>query len=140
MEDNTMDTMDATDTTDTTDATDTTDTADTTDTTDTTDATDMMDAMDMDMNDDQYPEQHATLPPIYTELYPGASDTFGQGETYMKLFDEDEHAEKRKKNLYYPFASQPEWELASFLLRSGLSMKATDEFLKLQMVSADVPP
>jgi len=42
-------------------------------------------------------------------------------------------------NLYYPFASWPEWELASFLLKSGLSMVVMDEFLKLQIVSAGVP-
>jgi len=42
-------------------------------------------------------------------------------------------------NLYYPFVSQPEWELASFLLKSGLSMVATDKFLKLQIVSSGVP-
>jgi hypothetical protein len=57
----------------------------------------------------------------------------------MDLFDDDEYAENREMNLYYPFASQPEWELASFLLKSGLSMVAIDEFLKLQMVSAGVP-
>jgi hypothetical protein len=122
--------MDATDVTDVTDVMDTTDSMDVMDTTDTVNAN--------HQSDDQYPEQHATLPPIYTELYHGASYTFGQGETYMKLFDEDEHAEKRKTNLYYPFASQPEWELASFLLKSGLSMGMMDEFLKLQMVSAGV--
>ncbi len=57
----------------------------------------------------------------------------------MDLFDDDEYAENREMNLYYPFASRPEWELASFLLKSGLSMVAMDEFLKLQIVSAGVP-
>jgi len=28
------------------------------------------------------------------------------------------------KNLYYPFASKQDWEMASWLLRSGLSMAA----------------
>jgi len=36
--------------------------------------------------------------------------------------------------LFYPFASQPEWELASFLLKSDLSRVAIDQFLKLQLV------
>lgn len=53
----------------------------------------------------------------------------------MDLFDEDEHAERRKMIPYYPFASQLEWEMASYLLKSGLSMAATNEFLKLQLVS-----
>ena len=53
----------------------------------------------------------------------------------MDLFGEDEYAERRKTIPYYPFASQPEWEMASYLLKSGLSMAAMDEFLKLQLVS-----
>jgi hypothetical protein len=123
------------------DTTDTTDTTDTIDTTDTMAAMDPMDAMETDgandPSDDQYPEQDASIP--YTELFPGASEIFGKGKTFMDLFDDDEYAGNREMNLYYPFASQPEWELASFLLKSGLSMVAMDEFLKLQMVSAGVP-
>jgi hypothetical protein len=72
---------------------------------------------------------------FYTEYFPGASEVFGQGDTYMDLFDQDQYAERRKQIPYYPFASQPEWEMASYLLKSGLSMTATDEFLKLQLVS-----
>jgi hypothetical protein len=60
---------------------------------------------------------------------------YGIGKTYMDLFDDGEYAENREMNLYYSFASLPEWELASFLLKSGLSMVVTDEFLKLQMVA-----
>jgi len=112
------------------------------------DAMDAMDAMDpMDVikmdgandpsNANQYPEQDAMM--LHTELFPGASEIYGKGKTYMDLFDDDEYAGNREMNLYYPFASQPEWELASFLLKSGLSMVATDEFLKLQMVSAGIP-
>jgi hypothetical protein len=53
----------------------------------------------------------------------------------MDIFDEDSHASKRENNVYYPFASADEWELASFLVKSGLSISAIDEFLKLQLVS-----
>jgi hypothetical protein len=53
----------------------------------------------------------------------------------LDIFDEDEYADARQTNLYYPFASQPEWELASFLLKSDLSRVAIDQFLKLQIVS-----
>ena len=31
---------------------------------------------------------------FYTEHFPGASDVFRQGDTYMDLFDQDEYAEK----------------------------------------------
>ncbi|KAJ3847453.1 hypothetical protein EV368DRAFT_28879, partial [Lentinula lateritia] len=34
---------------------------------------------------------------------------------------------------YYPFASRPEWETASFLLNSSLSMQEIDIYLKLDL-------
>lgn len=57
-----------------------------------------------------------------------------RGETFMDKFDNNEHAGKRSSNLYYPFATRSEWELAAFLLRSNLSMSSIDEFLKLDLV------
>lgn len=102
------------------------------------DAMDPMDVIEMDgANDPSNAEQNAMIP--HTELFPGESEIYGKGKTYMDLFDDDEYAENREMNPYYPFASRPEWELASFLLKSGLSMVATDEFLKLQIVSAGIP-
>jgi hypothetical protein len=71
----------------------------------------------------------------HTEYFLGASEVFGKGDTYMDLFNEDDHAAARERNLYYPFASHPEWELASFLLKSDLSRGMIDEFLKLQLVN-----
>jgi len=100
------------------------------------DAVDPMDVIEMDGANNPSSED-ATI--RHTKLFPGASEIFGKGKTYMDLFDDDEYAGNRETNLYYPFASQPEWELASFLLKSSLSVVATDEFLKLQMVSAGVP-
>ncbi|KAF8213514.1 hypothetical protein K438DRAFT_1902566 [Mycena galopus ATCC 62051] len=51
----------------------------------------------------------------------------------------DEFASRRKENLYYPFASQAEWQMASFLLRSGMTMRDIDDFLKLQLVCDCLP-
>ena len=69
------------------------------------------------------------------ETYPGAGAYYSQdGLTFLDLFDADEYAECRKDNLFYPFASKEEWEVANFLLRSSLSMAAVDEFLNLPMV------
>ena len=100
------------------------------------DMMDMMDMMDIvDAMDAVDPKQDTT----YAELFPGASESFGKGETFIDLFNGDEYAENQKTNLYYPFTSQQEWELASFLLKSGLSMVVMDEFLKLQIVSTAVP-
>jgi len=55
--------------------------------------------------------------------------------TFMDRFDSDQHADKRRQNLFYPFASKDEWELASFLLECGLLMTKIDEFLHITMVS-----
>ena len=103
-----------------------------------------VDTMPMDMRDenagdsqDQYLEQDATSTTFYAEGFPGAAFIFDKGETFVDQFDRDDYASKRKDNMHYPFASLAEWELASFLLLSSLSMAAIDNFLKLQLVSPD---
>lgn len=70
----------------------------------------------------------------YAERFIGAARTFGKGNTFMNAFDTDPHSEKRKDNLFYPFAGRQEWQLASFLLRSSLGMSAVDMFLSLDLV------
>jgi hypothetical protein len=92
----------------------------------------------MDVNNT---ELHISTPlnpisnPPFFETYPGAAKAFGLGKTLMDIFDMDRHAGKRMELLYYPFASKTEWGLASFLLRSDLSMNSIDKFLKLELVS-----
>ena len=61
---------------------------------------------------------------------------YGAGVTFMSEFGRDQYAAERVENLYYPFASKGEWELAAFLLRSNLSMASIDSFLSLKPVSA----
>ena len=73
--------------------------------------------------------------PFNIKKHPTSSSVYGCGETFMDRCDKDEFTERRKGNIYYPFASRDEWELASFLLRSRLSMAAIDRFLKLELVS-----
>jgi hypothetical protein len=70
----------------------------------------------------------------FVQDYDGAARTFGRGTTFMQQFECDEFAEERTQNLFYPFASRAEWELASFLLRSDLSLAALDKFLSLNLV------
>jgi len=82
----------------------------------------------------EYPPHSSSNSP-FVEVYPGAGQTFGRGETFLDVFDADCHAEKRIQHLYYPFASKAEWSLAAFLLRSDLSMNSIDKFLKLELVS-----
>ncbi|KAG0696400.1 hypothetical protein DFH29DRAFT_984627 [Suillus ampliporus] len=67
-------------------------------------------------------------------------EVYDDGSTFLDLFDTDEYAECMVNNLYYPFASKEEWEVADYLLRLSLSMVAIDEFLKLSMVRAEMLP
>ena len=68
------------------------------------------------------------------ENFPGAGCTFGRGKSFLEDFNSDPYAALRQMNLYYPFASKEEWELASFLLLSGLSMANITRFLSLKLV------
>ena len=72
---------------------------------------------------------------VYRENFDSAAKEWGFGSTFMGRFDCDESAYIRQENLYYPFASKADWELAAFLLRSRLSMAMIDDFLGLQLVS-----
>jgi hypothetical protein len=71
----------------------------------------------------------------FIQEYVGAAREYGRGMTFLQRFDSDQHAQARKKNLYYPFTSRDEWELAAFLLRSDLSLASIDLFLSLKLVS-----
>ncbi|KIK45260.1 hypothetical protein CY34DRAFT_22595 [Suillus luteus UH-Slu-Lm8-n1] len=69
------------------------------------------------------------------ERYEGAGMCYSEdGQTFLDLFDADEFAEYRNENLFYPFTSKEEWEIADFLLHSPLSMAAIDMFLKLPLI------
>ena len=83
-------------------------------------------SMDLSSNDVQ------TVP---MDTFDGAAQTYGLGPTFMDTFGSDQFSEFRKSNHYYPFASHSEWELALWLLCSGLSMQAIDAFLSLPIVS-----
>ncbi|KAG1852820.1 hypothetical protein DFJ58DRAFT_661084 [Suillus subalutaceus] len=66
------------------------------------------------------------------EFYDGAGKTWGVGKTFMDQFNEDEYAAEREQNQYFPFASKPDWEMASYILRSDLSMAEINEYLNLE--------
>jgi hypothetical protein len=68
------------------------------------------------------------------DKYPGAADIYGRGQTFMDRFNADVYAQHRESNVYYPFASKQDWEIANFLERSSLSMAAIDKFLSLEPV------
>lgn len=66
--------------------------------------------------------------------FSGAAKTYGQSTTFMDRFHNDRYSEFRTSNVHYPFSGRDEWELASFLLSSGLSMNKVNEFLRLKVV------
>lgn len=93
------------------------------------------DVLNLTTQEDLPPRSPTPIFPFFKETHPTASTVYGRGQTFMDIFNKDEHSTKREQQLYYPFASRDEWELASFLLRSHLSMASIDKFLKLKLVS-----
>ena len=78
-------------------------------------------------------------PSKFTEYYEGCSEAFPGGKTFMDVFETDQYSEERKENLYFPFASREEWQFASWLLRSRLSLAAIDSLLSLDLVRRRFP-
>ncbi|KAI5984418.1 hypothetical protein EDD15DRAFT_2177214 [Pisolithus albus] len=72
----------------------------------------------------------------FIETYEGCAEMFPGGETFMDQFRNDQYAEKRRENIYFPWASRQEWEFASWLLRSRLSMAAIDNLLSLEIIKS----
>jgi hypothetical protein len=92
--------------------------------------------MEIDVATANYGVDDSNLPSLpFLEKYTGAAQSYGSGNTFMDGFDSDEYASARIQNLYYPFDSKDEWELASFLLLSNLSMSSINKFLSLALVS-----
>ena len=99
-------------------------------------APDFMDtAEDLLLASESYQNPEDPKNPFIIKKHPTSGSVYGRGETFMDQCDKDRFTEMRKGCLYYPFASREEWELASFLLRSRLSMAALDRFLKLELAS-----
>ncbi|KAF8547967.1 hypothetical protein OG21DRAFT_1489777 [Imleria badia] len=98
------------------------------------------DSDDFDLCSDGSNPQLPSDPPMHSdflsniELYLGASQAFPGGKTFMDNFFADKYTSLRRDNLFYPFASQENWQLGSWLLRLGLSMAGIDSFLKLDLI------
>jgi hypothetical protein len=71
----------------------------------------------------------------FIDWHPEPSQIYGRGYTFLDSFHSDENNVYHAANHYYPFSSQKDWEVASWLLHSGLSMAKIDSFLSLEMVS-----
>ena len=68
------------------------------------------------------------------EKFKGAAKKYGRGKSLLTEFDNDRFSSKHVENIYYPFRSKAEWELALFLLCSDLSMTVIYLFLSLTHV------
>jgi len=71
--------------------------------------------------------------------FPFAGRVFDRSGGFIDTFHMDKFSEERTQNPFYPFSSKGEWELASFLSRSGLSIRFIDEFLSLDLVNEIIP-
>ena len=69
------------------------------------------------------------------ESCPNVPCVYTGGTTFMKGFDQDSYASRRSEAPWYPFASQNDWEVAYWLMRTGLSMAEIDGYLNLNFVS-----
>ena len=72
---------------------------------------------------------------LFVDEYKGAAKEYGTGTTFMDEFDCDQYAGEHTKNLYYSFTLRDEWEFATSLLCSDLSMASIDSLLLLNLVS-----
>ena len=72
----------------------------------------------------------------YDEYHPRANSTFGRGRNmFERIKFADTYHEFRHRNRYYPFSTKKDWETASWLSRSDLSVEQVNEYLQLNRVS-----
>ncbi|KAI0760729.1 hypothetical protein C8Q74DRAFT_1319609 [Fomes fomentarius] len=74
---------------------------------------------------------HLPHEPWVEDFLQPAGTTFGRGETYFDRI----HREKQLagQDTWMPFESEDEWELAKWLMTSGLTQKDIDHYLKLKI-------
>ncbi|KIJ12071.1 hypothetical protein PAXINDRAFT_15099 [Paxillus involutus ATCC 200175] len=70
------------------------------------------------------------------QFFPGTSKVYGTGQIFLKCFKMDTYSIFCKTNPYYPFASHNDWQMANYLLQSGLSMAKINEYFKLNLVQS----
>ncbi|KAF8054072.1 hypothetical protein FPV67DRAFT_1442201, partial [Lyophyllum atratum] len=75
----------------------------------------------------------------WVEDYPGsAGATYGHCENTFSTYRQKQ--ETRGHAPWYPFESQKEWEVAEWLMTSGVSQRKIDSFLKLKSIREDANP
>ncbi|KAF9043458.1 hypothetical protein BJ165DRAFT_1405755 [Panaeolus papilionaceus] len=84
-----------------------------------------------------HPTPHEFVQRPHREEFPRTSSTWNQthpSKTFMELFAADPLASRCTDLPYYLFSTRNEWEVALFLLQSGMSHAKLDEFLKLELI------
>lgn len=76
----------------------------------------------------------SSTPGVFYDYHQKKSRIFRQGDNLFDVFDADKQSENCKENLYYLYNSRADWELAYWLLESGLSMAKINSFLSLEFV------
>lgn len=92
------------------------------------------DNMPLDDQDLQIPSGCGTTPLENLENFQGPSWCYPHGMTFMDQFFLDKYGKLHKDNIFYPFTSQKNWQITSWLLCSHLSMAAINSFLSLDLV------
>ncbi|KAG2351944.1 hypothetical protein BDR07DRAFT_1245445, partial [Suillus spraguei] len=78
-------------------------------------------------------------PGTVRQYHPNTPVTLPRGKNHLQKMDDDIHANIRNtENIYYPFMSKSEFDLASWLSSRALSQKEVDSFLCLEHVSTEV--
>ncbi len=86
-------------------------------------------------NTNSRPPQEPNLSDFHRSYFSGAGETFGKGKDSLdEIFSNDQYADERKQNRFYPFSCEMEWEVASWLQRTHISTQLLDEFFKLRYV------
>lgn len=67
--------------------------------------------------------------------FPGASQIYGRGSTFLEDFGHDIFDDFRRTNLYHPFVSRDEWEFTNVLMRMPCSLAQKNALLKTNIVS-----
>lgn len=67
--------------------------------------------------------------------HPTAGAAFGPGLTVLEdIRLNNKFAKEQEGNIFYPFASEMDWEVGSWLSRLNVSMELVDEFFRLEFL------
>jgi hypothetical protein len=96
---------------------------------------------DIDSSDEA--DQRSHIPPVTQDsgvtrsVYPEAGADYGPGKHFFQVLEErdpPDHTANRDRNPYWPFANEKEMELATWMVKAGLSNSQITGLLNLAVV------